>query len=428
LFQRLRGWSDFKSIFMRMVGLAHARADAHANSAELHSEVERAAGVLQVRFQGLQKVAARVASELERGEGWHSFGRHDASGLPARGLALPLPMASPSPATTEYSVAGRVASAPGAASPQAAASSVERHARTLLLGELNVRSASCGEWDVAIFRPRIEEWKIARSGALGAAFRCILVSAADPRSYVAAQMRMQNADMQPLRKAMERFQNYIRFIISKVALLTETRQALLHCPVKLIIDLAKTRADPSLTSSCGVSNLQAQPPATLSEVQRLSQSQRFDVTALIAGVDDAPHQVSANRKVIHVQLLDASGPGGKAQKVTFGFFYDHPPSGADLATMGILCQKSCEALSFFGLQGKRVDGGLSLGSSQDFFVVRAVGERAAQLEAIADALDLEMHRPTRKRGAPWSDALSPADAKKCRVLGRSSAEGPLDEA
>jgi hypothetical protein len=201
-----------------------------------------------------------------------------------------------------------------------------------------------------------------------------------------------------------------------------------YSPLKLMVDLGKTHVDPLLEGCCGIDNLQAQPPMTLREVQELSQSQRFDVTALVARVDDNPREIPASRRVINVQLLDASGPGGKAQEVTFGFFYDHPPSGADLATIGILCHKSGEALSFFGLQSRRVDGGFSLRNSKDFFVVEAVGERAAQLEATADALDLKMHRPTRKRGAPWSDALSPADAKKCRVLGRSSAEGPLDEA
>jgi hypothetical protein len=39
-----------------------------------------------------------------------------------------------------------------------------------------------------------------------------------------------------------------------------------------------------------------------------------------------------------------------------------------------------------------------------------------------------MHRPSRKRGAQWSDDFSPAGAKKCRVLGRSPTEGPLSEA
>jgi hypothetical protein len=154
-----------------------------------------------------------------------------------------------------------------------------------------------------------------------------------------------------------------------------------------MVDLGKTHVDPLLEGCCGIDNLQAQPPMTLREVQELSQSQRFDVTALVARVDDNPREISAGRRVINVQLLDASGPGGTAQEVTFGFFYDHPPSSADCATMDILRKKGGEALSFFALHGKKVDSSFSIETSKDFFVIKAVGPRAAQLEADAGTLN-----------------------------------------
>ena len=37
----------------------------------------------------------------------------------------------------------------------------------------------------------------------------------------------------------------------------------------------------------------------------------------------------------------------------------------------------------------------------------------------------QIHLPSRKRGASWSNAFSPAAAKKCRILGRSPSAAPL---
>ncbi len=268
----------------------------------------------------------------------------------------------------------------------AAASTVQPRAGTQRLEELNVRSAPCGQWDVGIFWPRIEEWKSPTTGGQGAAFRCILVSAADPTSYLAAQMSTRNADMKPLKRAEGIYKDNLLFRVSKVSLLSDSKQYVLHRPLKLVVNSGKTKTDPLLASTCGVNNLQAQPRMTLSQVQELQQTQRFDVTALVAGFDDTPREVSPSCKVIDVRLLDASGPGGKPQEVRFGFFYDHPPSQATCATIGILREK--EALSFFALQGKRTDGGFSVESSRNFFVIKGTGGRAMQLNTAAAGLHI----------------------------------------
>ena len=183
--------------------------------------------------------------------------------------------------------------------------------------------------------------------------------------------------MIPLKKAAKTYADKLQFRMSKVCLRSDVRQEYLHCPLKLIVDLGKTHTDPLLAGTCGVDNLQAQPAMTLVQVKGLTQSQRFDVTALIAGLDDTPREVAPNRKVIDVTLLDASGPDGKAQEVKFGFFFDHPPNKATKATIDIL--RTTDALSFFALQGKKTDLGFNIESSKDFFVVKAVGERATRL-------------------------------------------------
>jgi hypothetical protein len=65
LFQRLASWTEFKGLFVHIMGLAHARAEAASNSAELLGEVQRSSETLQLKFRGMQKVAARVAAEMQ---------------------------------------------------------------------------------------------------------------------------------------------------------------------------------------------------------------------------------------------------------------------------------------------------------------------------------------------------------------------------
>ena len=85
---------------------------------------------------------------------------------------------------------------------------------TQRLQELNVRSAPCGQWDVIICRSRIEEWTNPKTGKKGAAFRCILVSASDPTSYLAAQVSTREGHLPPLEKAEKRYKAKLLFRIS----------------------------------------------------------------------------------------------------------------------------------------------------------------------------------------------------------------------
>ena len=263
---------------------------------------------------------------------------------------------------------------------------VEPSVPTQGLKELNIRSAPCGKWQIGIFRARIETWKNNTTGHPQAAFRCILVATNDPTCYLAAQVSTRNADMKPLRIAESKYKENLYFNMTRVCLLTDNKQQFLHCPLKMVVDLGKTHTDPLLSGTCGVTNLQAQPPMTLREIQELTVYQRFDVTALVAGVDDNPRDVTPNRKVIDVRLLDASGPDGKAQEVKVSFFYNHPPDEATCATMDILRANNNEALSFFSLQGKRTDSGFSVETSRDCFILKAVGPRATELNAAAAKL------------------------------------------
>ena len=151
-----------------------------------------------------------------------------------------------------------------------ATNAVQPRASTLRLQELNVRSAPCGQWDVCIFRPRIEEWTNPKTGNKGASFRCLLVSRTDPTSYLAAQMATQQGHLPPLQKAKGRYADKLLFRISKVSLLTESKQQYLHCPLKLVVNLARTHTDPLMAGTCGAHSLQPPRGSGLGRAARLA--------------------------------------------------------------------------------------------------------------------------------------------------------------
>jgi hypothetical protein len=262
------------------------------------------------------------------------------------------------------------------------------------LTELNERSAGLGTWDVGIFHPYINEYKYiskqTRKETKGASFNCILVSLTDPSQYVAVQVTMRSGKMEPLTKLQTKFKENLAFRISKVALDKEAKQEFLHTPVKLRIDLSKTKADPLLQQKQD-DILQPIPSMSIKECSKLQQSQRFDVTAFVEAVSE-PRKVTDTRQAISVQLIDDSGDAGKAGQLTFAYFFDLPRGQADDAMIDILRSLPASAVkepyTFFALQGKQADKGYAFeaDSKKEFFFVKAAGAKANGLVAIAESL------------------------------------------
>ena len=127
------------------------------------------------------------------------------------------------------------------------ASAASQCAETQALAELNQRSAGLGLWDVGIFRPHIHDYKWTPKNTSqaksGADFRCTLVSVRDPSQYVNAHISMRSDKKAPLEQAQAKFKANLKFRISKVGLESSVKQEYLHTPIKLKIDLAKTKAE-----------------------------------------------------------------------------------------------------------------------------------------------------------------------------------------
>ena len=318
---------------------------------------------------------------------------------------------------------------PSAASQHAdTGSAASQRAATLALPELNQRSAGLGLWDVGIFRPAIHEYKwVAKStGAekTGADFRCILVSISDPSQYVSARLSMRSNNMAPLKQAETKFQPDLKFRISKVVLDSSAKQEYLHTPIKLKIDLTKTKADPLLQDKQG-ERVQPVPSMSIKDCKMLQQSQRFDVMALVDTLSDA-RAVTTTRQAISVTLIDDSGDDGKPGQLTVAFFMNLPLSTEDTATMNILreavASKEKPVFSFFALQGKQGSTGYTFeaDSAKDFFLVKAVGPRADALAQVATSLQSvpqEMRDVLQQSSVEHRDYASETGAQTlCKLL------------
>jgi len=270
----------------------------------------------------------------------------------------------------------------------AGSSTGANHAASMSLPELNKGSAGLGLWDVGVFHPCIRHYKYTAKHngkeTKGATFSCILVSLTNPSEYVVGNVAMRAGKMEPLTKAEKKFKKGLAFRISKVFLDTTAKQEYLHTPVKLIVDLNKTQAEP-LRETYRPFFAHPTPNMSIKDCTTLQQSQRFDVTALVETVSES-RVITATREVISVQIIDDSGDDGKAAQLTFSYFYDAPPSPEDNAMIDILRSLGDGTVThtpytFFALQGRQADTGYMIEAdrNKNFFFEKAVGDKATRL-------------------------------------------------
>jgi hypothetical protein len=260
-------------------------------------------------------------------------------------------------------------------------------AAALQLKELNQRSAILGTWDVTVCYPRLETWTVPTTGKEGSAFRCLLVSHLDEGAYIAGEIVMRASNKAPLNKAMEKYVHGLSFRISNVKLLSHHKQEYLHTPLKLVVELDKTQANP-LLASAAINGIAPKPSMPLSSIKQLVQSQRFDITALIKSMDD-PRPVGGGRQVSTIVLIDEADADGKIPQLKMSLFYGVPPSSKMSAMIDILrdAVDNSEAISLFALQGKKQDGGYTVNNSKDFFLAKAIGDKSDRLSDAAAELN-----------------------------------------
>ena len=149
-----------------------------------------------------------------------------------------------------------------------------------------------------------------------------------------ASIQMRFGKKAPLHEAETKFKADLRFRISKVVFDTSAKQEFLHTPLKMKIDLARTKSDPLMQVKQG-ETVQPCPAMSIRDCKSLQQTQRFDVTAIMDGISDV-RPVKSSRQVVSVTIIDDSGNDGAPGQLTFSLFMDLPLSKEDAATLNFL--------------------------------------------------------------------------------------------
>ena len=237
------------------------------------------------------------------------------------------------------------------------------------LKELNARSAPVQQYDVCVFHPRAHDYtytdKKTKATKKSSVFRCLLVSKQNCEQYVVANV--QRADRTVIDKTAAKFKEHLCFRMSKTRIKGGTKQEYMHTPLKIVVDIEGTKFDPLLQTG-DVTQLAPQPPMSVADCVGYKETQRFDVTALVARLSES-RQVALGRLVRDVFLVDGSKlKNGKTAELKLSFYYD---SGSSDEAMLKDAEGHAKPLSFFAVYGKSVEKGFKFETSADFFLAAA---------------------------------------------------------
>ena len=255
--------------------------------------------------------------------------------------------------------------------------------KTLLLVNLNKRSARFGTWKVFVYYAKVEEYEYQWDGKPRSSknLNCLLVDESDHSSYCNAQFKLTKQNMKEFEQAKKKFTNGARLICTKIAFLDHAKKMYLNAPVKLMVDLANTHSElvRALVNSSS-SAAQPWPEHTISELVTLTESQCFDITGLILSVSEK-RPVQPTRAVFDVELIDGSTDEstGRPRTMKLTLFSEE----RDIVDLMREAQKAQEAnlpISIFNILGsKNKDDEYSITSSRSWHMVAAVGTKAQML-------------------------------------------------
>ena len=297
----------------------------------------------------------------------------------------------------------------------------------LKLVELNQRSATIGEFDVAFYKPKIDCYEYqdrkAKKTKKGASFRTMLVCIQDPEQYLTAELAIRSDNLEPLTKALEKYKDGTVWRMSGTRLKSNVQQEYMHSSLKLVVDMnsANTKFE-ALTQLAltDVKHRTAQPSMSVAHCKALRSTQRFDITALVLEWSD-PRLIylgsvpgGPDREVRDVTLIDGSKAKdtNKLVEMKISIFSDASTSPEKERLLQLLTdvKGTNRAVSFFEIQCKFASGssnGPDFGSSREFFALESTGPKAELLKKEQPKL-LQIHnwhvtnpRSIRKRKFIW---------------------------
>jgi len=262
----------------------------------------------------------------------------------------------------------------------------------LKLVELNQRSATIGEFDVAFYKPKIDCYEYqdrkAKKTKKGASFRTMLVCIQDPEQYLTAELAMRSDNLEPLTKALEKYKDGSVWRMTGTRLKSNAQQEYMHSSLKLVVDMnAANTKFASLTSLAltDVKHRSAQPRMSVADCKALQSTQRFDIIALVLECSD-PRPGGPDREVRDVTLIDGSKAKDtdKLVEMKISIFSDASTSPEKEKLLQLLTdvKGTNRAVSFFAIQCKVAKPTMlpDFLASKDFFALESEGPKAERMK------------------------------------------------
>ena len=309
------------------------------------------------------------------------------------------------------------------------------HESHFALSMLNSASVKIGGvWDVAVCRPFEDKYKYVWQGKdrEGCNFLCTLVSSDDPSQYCQAQFKKTAANANKYQEALRAFKDGSRFEMSNVALVQDAKLQYVSSPLKIVVDLSKTKMDACVGAPA--SAVQPAPTATVASSVNIATDQCFDVTALIQKVGETRHHEN-NRSSFAVWIYDGSVDNDtqKTKVMPLTVYFDTiasttcPSSAAqpvsDQSWRALVEEQlqGKKAVSFFCVSGAQdADGKLSFRTTKNAFLIKGVGTKAQKLNSNAALHNLQeedtvaFELQTGKAAKDWSQQLG--TETRCKLL------------
>ena len=336
------------------------------------------------------------------------------------------------PATKAASSAGQPATK---AASKASAEQPANPYSHLPLSLLNKASARTGStWEVVVSRPFEDKYEYKWQGKprQGSNLICNLVSAQDPSQYCQAQFKKTAQNATAYEKAMKTSKPGGRFVMCNVGFVEDAKAAYVSCPLKMVVDLSKTKMDPC--AEAPDSAVQPAPTATVAGSVNLASNQFFDVTALIQEVHETRHHEN-NRSSFVVDIYDGSLDidTQKIKTMPLRVYFDTKPKNNESASAGqpasgesliaLLDEHFLNkaAVSFFCISGAQDDKGKFIfRSTKNTYIAKAIGTKAENLNSdaalhnvqVGDTVAFELQQSRAARD--WS--LEPGKETRCGLL------------
>ena len=323
-----------------------------------------------------------------------------------------------------------MASPAKAASSDSAAQPAKEHLSLDLLNKASVNTGAT--WEVCVMRVIEDKYEYMWHGKSrqGSNLFCILVSPTDPRQYCTGQYKKTKQNESKYQTLFTQLKKGGRFVMSKVVFHQDVKEKYISTPIKLVVDLSKTKLEAILGSA--ESAVQPSPTATVAGSNNLGSNQFFDLTALVREILEIRLHEN-NRSSFKILILDGSldNDTKKVKALPLTLFFDTMPSSPGSAEqppgvegMKAFLQEQLDnngAVSFFCISGSQGDDGkFSFRTTKNTIIALAVGTKAEKLNNDAvlhnlkagDTVAFELQ--TAGTARDWS--IEHAMLTRCKIL------------